>query len=127
MKGVQHGILPSAKHLPVNDVGVMFHFCDEDLIPLANKSFTEGKSNTVYCGRCTAGEDDLMGMFCTDEFLYRHSRLFICFGRLLAEIMHPPVNRAVVVPVKGIDALNYRQRFLCCRSVIKVYERFAVI
>ena len=45
---LQDGFFPFTQHLPGNNVGMVFHAADNDLITLLDKFLTEGKGNCIY-------------------------------------------------------------------------------
>ena len=61
-----------------------------------------------------------------DEISYSLSGVFVCLGRLLAQIMHTSVDIAVLVEVIVALALNDAQWFLRGGGIVEIDQRLTV-
>ena len=115
-----------ADHLPGNDVGVMFHRGDDDLIARAKPRAAEGVGDEVDRFSRPAGIDDLAVVLCVDELANFLARLFVEIGRDLAERVHAAVDVGVLRFVVALDGFENLAGFLRGRAVVEIDQGLPV-
>ena len=112
--------------LPRDNVGVVLHLRDDDLVTVLALASAEGGDHQVDGFGRAAGEDDLAGIFRVDELPHGLAGRFVGFCRLLAQEMHAAMDVRVVVQIVLADLLHHAERFLGRRRIVHVDKRFAV-
>ncbi len=96
-----------AASLPRDDVGVVLHLGDDDLVAGLER-MGEGVRHQAQAVGGPAREDDLLAMTRADELLHAVARQLVQLGRLLAERVDRPMDvgvAALVVAHHGLDDL----------------------
>src|SRR5262245_19735197 len=116
----QLGTLLFAQDLPRDDVRVMLHRRDEDLIAGLNVLAPEAGGDQVNRLGGAADEDDLLGLTGAEETLDFLPRRFELLGGALAKRMDAAVHVGVVRLVIALHFIDDALRFLCRRGVVEV-------
>ena len=87
---------PLADHLPGDDVRVVLHLGDEDLVALAEMGRAIGLGNQVDRPGGAGGKDDLLTLGGVEEALRFDASALVGLGRALGEVVHAPVHVGVV-------------------------------
>ena len=114
-----------AEHLPRDDVRMMFHAGDDDLVTRSHLRAAERLGHQVDAFRGVAGEDHLTRLARVEKPLNRPSHGLVSLGGRLGEIVHAPVDVGVrlrVVPGQGIE---HGPGFLSGRRVVEIDERLS--
>ena len=115
-----------AQELPGDDVAVVLHDGDDDLVALAEEGFTERRSQEVDALGGSACEDNLARGAGVDELADGLACPFVQLGRLLGEevdaAVHVGIDRVVLLG-NGIDHAAW---FLRGGAVVEIDERLAV-
>ena len=119
-------LFTAGHHLPRNDVGMVLHFGDDDLVPVLYKGFTKGKSHQV---------DAFGGPFCENNLfpvsgMYKMLNLvpdrLKSFSGFIGHKMGSPVD--IPVKIKGQPAFSQQNPhiFLCGSCTVEIYQRFSI-
>ncbi len=115
-----------AQQLPGDDVGVVLHGRDQDLVaglePRADKA--RGDQVDALGGR--SGEDDLSAVGGADVALDRGPGPLEGDGRALRQQVDAAVDVRAVALVEGAHRIDHRPRFLGGGGVVEVDQRLAV-
>src|SRR5438128_4524341 len=84
----QHGPFLLAENLPGDDVGVMLHVRDDNLIARSDMRSAEALRDQVDPFGGAAHENDLARLDGVEEALHLNARRFIIFRSLLTQPMH---------------------------------------
>ena len=81
-----------AQHLPGNDVGVMLHRRDDDLVAGADELAAVAVHHQVDAFGRAANKDALLRVARVDESFHLLARAFVGGGGLLAQVMNAAMN-----------------------------------
>ena len=115
-----------AEHLPGNDVGVMLHVGNDDLIAGAEVLFAERLGYGVDAVGGAAGEHDFVVIGGVEQALDLGAGTLVVVSGVLAEGMHAPVNVGVLGGVVAHQLVYDRLRLLRRCAVVEVDQRPAV-
>src|SRR5262245_7773545 len=93
----QAGVLFLAKHLPGDNVGVVFHAGNQDLIPCLETRAQVAKCYQVVSFRSPANEDDFTILPSMYQPLHLGAHGFIGLSRSLTQGMHATMDVGVVL------------------------------
>ena len=132
LAAVVHG--DDAKHdaalgglqLPGDDVAVVLHGGDDDLVARLHLRLAEGGRQEVDALRGASGEDDFAGRAGVDKPAHGLAAGFVQLCGLLGEEMHATVYVGVGVVVFVGDGFDHRAGFLRGGAVVQVDQRLAV-
>src|SRR5438105_13324931 len=99
----QRGPFLLAEDLPGDNVGVMLHMRDDDLIARLDMCSAEALSDEVDPFGGAAHKNDLAGLGGVKELLHLDARRFVIFGGLLTKPVHAAMDVGVFCLVKPID------------------------
>src|SRR5262249_56652061 len=100
------------EHLPRNDIGVVFHRRDDDLVSLLEKSSPITLRNQVYRLRSAANEDNFPFAPGVNKALDFLARRFIGCGRPFAQIVDAPMNIRILRAVVATQCVDDTLRLL---------------
>ena len=92
----QHRALALAQEMPGHDVGVMLHHRQHDLVARLDAGRKEGIGDQIDRLGAALGEDDLVFVRRTQEFLHRAAGGFISVGGRARQIMHAAMDIGVI-------------------------------
>ena len=124
-KYLQMSAFPLAKHLPGNDIGVMLRLADQNLVALADKSFSEAVGDQIDGSRRPGSKDDFLTLR-TEEPGCLLACNFIYLSCLRGKCMDSAMD--IGVSMQGESALLFHHGFRAKggRRVIEIDQRFAV-
>jgi hypothetical protein len=125
-RDTQHGAAILANHLPWDDVGVVLHGGDENLVARLDESLAVTVCDQVDGLGGSANEDDFALICCAEEPLHLHARGLVGRGRARAEQMHGAVHVGVVGHVVFTQGLKHGARLLSSRGVVEINERLSM-
>ena len=111
-----------SKHLPWNNVTMMFHFCQYDCpafqlrVPPCMCCKIDG-----FC--CTACKNATFGI---EPGFERGSTRFVAIGCFTGEGVDCTVNICIVFCVIVVHGINDNSRFLCCCCIVEVNEAVSI-
>ena len=112
--------------LPGDEVRVVFHLREQNLVPLEYIRAPPRVGNEVDRLGCVAGEDDTLGRGRVDELRDLRAGLFVGGRRFFAEAVDSPVDVRVVVLVVVDERVDHLPRLLRCRRVVQIDKRLAI-
>ena len=115
-----------AEHLPRDNVGVVFHRGDHDLVALSDGRPPKRARHQVNPFRAASREDNLGVIFGAHEGGQRVPRRFVRIRRLLTQKVHTPVDVRVFLLVVRAEPVDHCLRLLRRRGVVEVDERTSV-
>jgi hypothetical protein len=119
-----HAAIPG-RHLPRNDVRVVLHVGDEDLVPRPERP-AQRLGHQIDAVGGPAREDDLLAARRADEALDPVARRLVQLGGLFAERVDRAVHVGVARRVVLVHRLQHRAGLLAGGRRIQVDERMAV-
>ena len=122
----QLGAFLFAKHLPGNDVGVVLHRRDDDLIPRAHVRPAICLGHKVDGFRCAAHEYDFAGTRCVQEILHCLARILEFFRCPFREVVHAAVDVGVVALVVADNGINDCPWLLRGGGIVQINQRMPV-
>src|SRR5881394_851772 len=122
----QPGALLFAEHLPRDDVRVVLHGRDDDLIAGANELATITMHDEIDAFGSAAHEDTFLYVARVDEALHLFARSLISSRRPHAQIVHPAMNVRVFLLKILRAAFNHNGWDLRRRGIVQIHERLAV-
>ena len=118
--------LAVAKHLPGNDIGMVFRLRHDDLVTLINKRFSKGESNEVNGGRRAGSKNDFFPSSRMDPLLYTVSGPFVFFRGHSRKKMHGPMRISIRQLIDIQPFIQNSLRFLGCCGIVQIYQVFPV-
>jgi len=115
----------STDHLPGNDVGMVFHFRQQNLITLSQLSL-DGLRDKVNPFRGPATNSDIFAGMSMDKIADRLPRIFICIGGAGRERMGRSMNVRLIPRVKMCHRIDHTLRLVCCSRIIKPDQGISV-
>jgi hypothetical protein len=110
----------TGNHLPRQDVAVMFHDGNQDLIPGFQICHAVAVCHQVHTLCCVPGEDDLFRTGSMDEPLYSSPGSLIAFGRLHAQRIQPTQYIGVVFLIELLHCIQNALGFLRSCRIIEI-------
>ena len=104
----------------------MLHGCNQHFVTLINNKVFKRSGKQVQRLGGTTSEYDFTRLFGMDEICNGLSCVFVGLSRLLAQIMYPTMDVAILVQVIFTLALNDTQRLLRGGSIVEIHQRLAV-
>ena len=123
---LEHRALAFPQEVPRDDVGVVLHDRQDDLVALLQPLAAEGVGDQVDRLGGIAGEDDLFGAAGIEEAAHLFARALVGLGRRIGEIVQAAVHVGVFVGVGVLDAVEHRLRLLRRGGVVEIDKRLAV-
>ena len=121
----QHHALTFAQQVPRNDIGVVFHDRQNDLVAGLQARGGPSVRYQIDAFGCTGGEDDLvLGAVQKARNLAAHR--FIAVGGKVGQIVQATVNIGIFVRISLGYRINHHLWLLCRGPVVKVNQRLAV-
>ena len=118
--------LASLKQLPADDVGVMFHIGDNNLIALAEKCLAERIGHEIDALGCTTGENDFGTLLRMDKPLHTLTRSFVQIGGILTQEMNTSMHIGIVMQISVCQLVDDAERLLSSSPVVEINKRLAV-
>lgn len=118
--------LAHLQQLPGDDVAVVLHGGDDDLVAFAEEGFAEAGGEQVDALRGAAGEDDFVGAAGVDEATDSLAAGFVEFSSLLRKEVNTAVDVGVDAVVFISDGINYASGLLGSSAVVQVNQRLAI-
>ncbi len=112
--------------LPRNEVGMVFHLGDEEVVPFAHESLSETGGYQIDGLRGAAGEYDFPDGCGVEQAPDLFPRGFVACGGLFGHVMDAPVYVGVQGTVQAIYGADDGFRFLGRGRGIQIDQRFAV-
>ncbi len=115
-----------AQHLPGNDVRVMLHRRDDDLVALADELAAVAVHHEVdaFCG--AAHKNTFAHVARVDKAFDLFASAFVSGGRFLAQVMNAAMNVWMLLFEVDAAAIDYYLWNLRRGGVVEIYERLAV-
>ena len=118
--------LAHLQQLPGNDVAVMLHGGDDDLVALAEEGFAEAGGEQVDALRGAASEDDFVGAASVDEAADSLAASFVEFSSLLRKEVNAAMDVGVDAVVLVGDGINHTAGLLGSSAVVQVDQWLAI-
>src|ERR1019366_4968202 len=112
--------------MPWNDIGVVLHDREDDLVALLDEGLAEGGSDQIDRFGRRFREDDLVYRAGVEEGAHAFPRRLIGFRRGIGEMMQTAMNIGVFVIGRVDHAVDDFPRFLRRRGIIEVNQRLAM-
>ena len=122
----KHDAALGGLQLPGDDVAVVLHGGDDDLVARLHLRLAEGGRQEVDALRGASGEDDFAGRAGVDKPAHGLAAGFVQLCGLLGEEMHATVYVGVSIIVFVGDGFDHRAGFLRGGAVVQVDQRLAV-
>ena len=116
----QADALSCLKKLPRDDVAVVLHLAEDDLVALLHKSLSEAGCHEVDALGSAAREDNLTGAAGIQETAYRFARCLVQICCLLRKEMHAAMHVGIDVVVFLRHRLHDLSRLLRRRCIIEI-------
>ena len=117
---------PVAQQLPGDDVAVVFHDGEDDLVAFLHAGFAEGCGQEVDALGGAAREDDFVRGAGVQEAAHRLARCLVQLGGLLGEEVHAAVHVGIDGVVFVGNGIDHATGLLRGGSVIQIDERAAI-
>ncbi len=114
------------QHLPGHDVRVVFHFRDEDFVPLVDLTAAVAVGDQVDGLGGAADEDDLARLFGADEPADLVAGRLVRGGGALAQLVDAAVDVGALLEVAPAQPVEHGERFLCGGRAVEVDQRVTV-
>ena len=112
--------------LPGNDVAMVLHGGDDDLIARLHLTFGKRRGQKVDAFGRTTGKDDFGRATGVDETAHRLARSLVKFRGLLGKEMHSAMHIGIHGIVFVGDGFHYTSGFLCGSSIVQIDQRLAI-
>ena len=122
----QRSLLALTKHLPRNNVGMVFRHANNYLISLIYKYLSIRKGHQVHGMRGSGSKHNLFPGSRIQKVLNAVSGAFISLRRIHGQAVNSPVNIGVGCLCKRFLVLDYRRRTLCRGRIVQIHKRFTV-
>ena len=122
---LQHRAAVAAEHLPGNQVRVVLHLGDHDLVAGGERP-TQSLGDEIDAFGGPPREHDLLARARASERPHRVARGLVQLRRLLAEGVDRAVHVRVAPLVVAPDRLDHRRRLLARRRRVQIVERMPV-
>ena len=122
----QHGALFLAEHLPGDNVGVMLHVGDDNLVAFADVLASVGLSDDVDALGGAAGIDNLVVVGGVEQPAQLGPRVLVVLGSVLAQRMDAAMHVGVLGGVVADNFVYDRLGLLGSRAVVEVDQRLSV-
>ena len=116
---------PLTSELPRHDVGVMLHVRDQDFVTRLQHRTRKAVRNQVDPLRSPTREKNFVRVRDPDKVGYLAARGLIGIGRLLAQVVHSPVDIRILRSIVALQGVDHRLRLLRRRSVVQIRQRLA--
>src|SRR5262245_25468571 len=114
------------EHLPWNNIGVVFHRRDDDLISHLEEGSPITLRNQVNRFGGTANEDTFLFAPVDEETLYLPARRFIICGCPLTQVVDTTMNIRILGAVIAIQRVDNTLWFLTGGPVVEVHQGLAM-
>ena len=115
-----------AQHLPRHDVGVVFHFRNENLVALPDVGPAPGLGHQIDGLGRAAHEHDFLRAARVEERTEGRARALVGRGGALAQSVHAAMDIGVIEAIVVVQRLDHRRRLLGGGGVVEVHQRLAV-
>ena len=105
---------------------MVLHVGHDNLITLVDIALTKAESGQIDGFSCATCECDFCAALGVNEIGYRFSGIFMGHGCNLTQMMYTSVYVGIIECVDFVQLVKYTLWFLCCCTVVKVYERFVI-
>ena len=116
----QNRFLAFCQLLPWDDIGMVLHVRDHDLITFIDKLIPKTAGYPIQACRRTTSEQHFVGFFGLNKMANFFPRGFIRMGRPFRQCMNATVNVGIVLMIIGSDRLQNGFRLLGGGSIIKI-------
>ena len=107
-------------HLPWENVAVMFHDADCDLISFFQMTACIAVCNKVQTLCCISCKDDFFFRICMNKITHNFSGIFICFCCCKAQRIEATKRICIAFFIKTLLCFNYNCRLLCCSCIVYI-------
>ncbi len=121
----QHRTVALAMEVPGDDVGVMLHDRQDDLVALADAG-EERIGDEVDRRRGVAREDDLIGAAGVEEAAHGFARILEALRRRVRQVVQPAMHVGVLEAIDVIHRVDDRARLLRRGGVVEIDKRLSV-
>ena len=115
-----------AEHLPGDDVRVVLHGRNDDLVACADELAPVAMHHEIDAFGGAADKDALLRLAGIDEALHLLARAFVSGGRFLAQVMNAAMNIGMFVFEINAATIDYHLRHLRGSSIVEIDQRLAV-
>ena len=122
----QFGVLLFAEHLPGDDVGVVLHRRDDDLVAGLHVLAAPGTADQVDAFGGAADEDQFIFAARIQKALGLGAGFLVGGGGALGELVNAAVDVGAVHFVEAADGIDHRERLLGGGGAIQIHQRLAV-
>ena len=122
----QHDPLSFAQEMPGNDVGMVFHHAQHDLVPGPKPRRRPGVGHKVDAVRRAGGKDHLARIGGAKEPRDDPPHRFIPVGRKIGKVMQAPVNIGIFIRIPTDDRVDHHLGFLRRSPIVQIDQRLAV-
>ena len=126
LEPLQHSAFALAQKMPGNDVGVVLHHRQNNLVAFADMRLAEGSRDQIHGLGRAAGENDLVRRFGVEEAAQRLARALIAFGCGIGEIMQSAMHIGVFMLVEMRQPIDHGARLLRRGGVVEIGKRLPV-
>ena len=117
----------SLYQLPRNDIGMVLHVANDDLVALLHESLREARSHQIDTLRGATCEDYLAGLFGTDEFSHRLSASFVQVGGRLRKEVYATMHIGIDIVILVAHGLHHASGFLRSSTIVQIHERVLLV
>ena len=114
------------QHLPGNDIAVMLHFRQQNLVARLQVPAAPRRGHQVDGFGRPAGEDDFVGISRVDELRRPSAGCFECRCRPIAQFMDAAMDVGIVPLVVASQCVEHHAGLLARRRIVEINQRLAV-
>ena len=114
------------RHLPRNDIRMMLHSTDDDLIALIDKLTPVRRCDQIDALGRTTNKDTFRNLAGINKSLYLFTRGFIGCCRVLRKIMYSAMNIRMFLGQIFRTAVNNHLRHLRRSRIVEIHERLSI-
>ena len=122
----QHGALALAVKVPGDDVGVVLHDRQHDLVAFADARSSKALRHEVDCLSGGLGEDDFLAPCSVEEKLHRVAAALVSLRSPIGERVEATMHIGIFVPEGVIHPIEHLHRLLRRGTAIEIDQALAV-
>ena len=112
--------------LPTDDVGMVLHLSDNDLIASLHLTLAERTSHKVNGLGSASCKNDLLNLAGIDKLTHFLASGLMQIGSLLREVMHPTMHIGIHIEVLIPHGVEHHERLLRGGRIVEIDQRFAI-